>query len=91
MSSSGPSFSLKTSLLRKPVVVKLPGWSRALPAMVVAIEDSGFWLVGKEIIVALREANGSSMSQMITPRLYVPFSNIEWILASEPQEVAETE
>lgn len=77
------------SLERKPVVVKLPGWPRALPATVVAIDDTGFWFVGNEIMTALKEANGASVSRITPANLYVPFSQIEWLLAAEPQEIAD--
>jgi hypothetical protein len=86
MSASGPS--LAKTLLGKLVIVKLPGWSRGLPATVLAVEDSGFWFASKEIMVALKETNGVAVSRITAPSLYVPLAYIEWIVASVPQETS---
>jgi hypothetical protein len=83
MSGSGPSLA---TLLGKLVIVKLPGWSRGLPATVLAVENSGFWFASKEIMVALKETNGAAVSRITAPSLYVQLAYIEWIVASVPQE-----
>jgi hypothetical protein len=83
---SSPNF--KAQLTGKRVIVKISLFSRAFAGTIVATDDTGFCLLSDEMVNALREVTGTLMTGMDAPRIYLPFSKLEWLVSSESKAAA---
>jgi hypothetical protein len=77
------STSFKATLVGKRVVVKVSLFSRAFPGTVAATDETGFCFHSDELVTALREITGGAMASMDAPKVYLPFSSLEWLVFSE--------
>jgi len=82
------SLSFKAKLAGKRVIVKVSLFSRAFPGMVVATDETGFCFQSDEMVTALREITGSAMASLDAPAVYLTFSNLQWLVFSEPKASA---
>lgn len=78
-----PSF--KSKLVGKRVVVKTALFSRAFRGTVTATDETGFCFSSDDMVAALREMTGTAMADMDAPGIYLSFSNLEWLVFSEPK------
>lgn len=86
MSQPIPSF--KDTLVNRTVVVKLSLFTRAFSGKIIAADDTGFCLESNELNAALREVTGTAMANMDAPTVYLPFSQLEWLVLSQPKAAA---
>ena len=82
------AFDFKTKLVGKKVLVKTALFSRAFRGTVTATDETGFCLSSDDLISALREMTGTAMADMDAPSVYLSFSNLEWLVFSEPKAAA---
>lgn len=82
------SSSFKAKLVGKCVIVKVSLFSRAFPGTVAATDETGFCFLSDDMVTALREITGSAMASMNAPKVYLPFSSLEWLVFSEPKTSA---
>jgi hypothetical protein len=81
-----PSFKVK--LVGKRVIVKVSLFSRAFPGTVAATDKTGFCFLSDDMVAALREITGGAMASMDAPKVYLPFSILEWLVFTEPKTSA---
>lgn len=81
-----PSF--KAKLVGKRVIVKVSLFSRAFPGTVTATDETGFCFQSDDLVTALREITGNTMSNMDAPNVYLPFASLQWLIFSEPKASA---
>lgn len=86
LQSGAPSF--KEKLVNKTVIVKIALFTRAFSGTVTAADETGFCLASNEMIAALREVTGGAMANMDSPGVYLPFSQLEWLIFSQPKAAA---
>lgn len=84
--SAVPSF--KEKLVNRTVIVKVSLFTRAFSGTITAADDTGFCLVSTEMNAALREVTGSAMADLDAPCVYLPFSQLEWLISSQPKAAA---
>ncbi len=82
MSQSGPD-SFKAKLVGQTVVLKVSLFSRPFRGSITSTDETGFCFISQEMIAALRETTGSIMADMQDPRVYLPFSKLEWLVSTE--------
>ena len=63
-------------------------FTRAFSGTITAADDTGFCLVSNEMNAALREVTGGAMADMDAPSVYLPFSQLEWLISSQPKTAA---
>lgn len=81
MSQSGlPSF--KEKLVNRTVIVKVSLFTRPFSGTITAVDDTGFCLVSNDMNAALREVTAGAMANMDAPSVYLPFSQLEWLVSS---------
>lgn len=86
--SPSNSPNSKAPLTGKRVIVKISLFSRAFAGTIVATDDTGFCFLSDEMVNALRETTGNLMTGMDEPRIYLPFSKLEWLVSSESKAAA---
>jgi small nuclear ribonucleoprotein (snRNP)-like protein len=80
--------SFKEKLVNRKVIVKLSLFTRPFSGTITAVDDTGFCLVSNEMNVALGEVTGRAMAEMDAPSVYLPFSQLEWLISSQPKAAA---
>jgi hypothetical protein len=78
-----PSF--KEKLLNRTVIVKVALFTRAFSGTITAVDDTGFCFVSNDMNAALRELTAGAMNNMDAPSVYLPFSQLEWLVSSQPK------
>lgn len=81
-----PSF--KDKLVNRQVIVKVSLFTRAFSGTITAADDTGFCFVSNDMIAALRDITGGAMANMDAPSVYLPFSQLEWLVSSQPKAAA---
>jgi len=71
----------KTRLRDRTVIVRIAGVNTTLTATVSYVENDGLWLIGSEIVANLSKATGGLPLGITTPAVYVPFSQLLWLIA----------
>lgn len=66
-------------LRNKTVILNFPAISKAVSTSVVNEENDGLWFSGGGLIGALADAG--IPAGMKTPAIFVPFSQIQWLIA----------
>jgi hypothetical protein len=66
-------------LRNKTVILKIAGIINAVSTSVVSEEREGLWFSGVGLIAALADAG--IPSGLKTPAVFVPFSQIQWLIA----------
>ena len=66
-------------LRNKTVILKTAAISKAVSTSVVSEESDGLWFSGVGLIGALADAG--IPSGLKTPAVFVPFSQIQWLIA----------
>jgi len=70
-------------LRNRPIILKMTGMSRAIKADVVCEEKEGVWFSGEALMSVLVET-GLPVA-MKTPAIFVPLSQIQWLIAENQQ------
>jgi hypothetical protein len=78
--SDVPSF--KEKLVNRTVIVKVSLFTRAFSGTITAVDDTGFCFVSNDMNTALRELTAGAMTNMEEPSVYLPFSQLEWLVSS---------
>jgi hypothetical protein len=65
-------------LRNSPVILKMTGANRAFSTSVIAEEPDGLWFSGGGLIGEL--AQGSLPVEMKSPTVFLPFSQIQWLM-----------
>jgi hypothetical protein len=63
----------------KAVILKIAAISKAVSTSVVSEENDGLWFSGGDLIGALGDAG--IPKGMKSPAIFVPFSQIQWLIA----------
>jgi hypothetical protein len=71
----------KGHLRDKNVMVRIAGLNRTMSATVSYVENDGIWLTGGDFLNQLAAATGGFPLGIKTPALYVPFSQLQWMVA----------
>jgi hypothetical protein len=69
------------NLLDKQIHLKLASMPKPLACTVSSIESVGLWVSGAPILQAVVQA-GAGGAPIQNPVIFVPFENIEWLLAA---------
>jgi hypothetical protein len=70
-------------LRNRSIILKMTGMSRAIKADVVCEEKEGVWLSGEALMSVLAET-GLPVA-MKTPAIFVPLSQIQWLIEENQQ------
>jgi hypothetical protein len=70
-------------LRNRPIILKMTGMSRAIKADVVCEEKEGVWFSGEALMSVLAETE--LPVAMKTPAIFVPLSQIQWLIAENQQ------
>jgi hypothetical protein len=73
-------------LRNRPIILKMTGISKAIKADVVCEEKEGVWFSGDALMGQLAEA-GLPVA-MKCPAIFVPLSQIQWLIAENQQAQA---
>jgi hypothetical protein len=87
MSFVGPEVP-SAKLVGKRVLLKSSLFSRAFSGTITAADEIGFCFKSDDLISALREITGSALASLEAPNIYLPFSNLEWLVFSESKAAA---
>jgi hypothetical protein len=71
----------KAHLQGKNVGVRISSLPVAVPATVSFVEQDGIWLVGQDLVNHLTKSGGGMPVGGKAPAVYVPFSQILWLVA----------
>lgn len=72
----------KAHLQGKNVGVRISALPKAVPATVSFVESDGIWLVGQDLVGALSSFGGGMPVGIKTAAVFVPFSQILWLIAA---------
>ena len=86
--SGSDASSFKEKLVNKTVIVKVSLFTRAFSGTITAADDTGFCLVSNDLNAALGEVTAGAMATMDAPCVYLPFSQLEWLISSQPKAAA---
>jgi hypothetical protein len=71
----------KAHLRDKTVMLRMVAANRTLSAVVSHVEDDGIWLLGGDFVNQLAAATGGLPAGRKSAAVYVPFSQIVWMIA----------
>ena len=69
-------------LRNKTIIVKVAALPRAISGSVINEEPDGLWVAGSDLLVEVTKAT-SLTSTVRTPAVFVPFAQIQWLMASQ--------
>jgi len=75
----------KTDLIDKVVMVKLASNKHWFQAVIIGIEEDGYWISGADFISALDESGGNLPAGFASGVMFVPSYRLDWILAARPK------
>jgi hypothetical protein len=71
----------KAHLQGKTIGIKVDSLAVAVPATVSLVEQDGLWLVSDNLTAHLAKGGGGLPVGLKTPAVYVPFSQVSWLIA----------
>jgi hypothetical protein len=70
----------KAHLQGKTIGIKVDNLPVAVPATVSLVEQDGLWLLSRDLVTQLAKSGGVPVG-LKTPAVYVPFSQVSWLIA----------